>query len=294
MDGCDRENVEESTENEIESTEIETRTPGEWVYGPAGIEGEDEDGEEGEEDLVQEELLEVDAGGVDQILKSLDLDYNSCQLAGRGGSKSNIGEVSATIRSPIVAAALANRPDLRAKLENLKRLKASWASGEQVIEGGGCTQVVEEDDYPSDYATLQMADSVALANARMSLLPSDPAKTNQSEEEWTDFTLAGLPSLAPREVLEISGVLPSDFEFEPNTSAVLPPPLIPPVVLKPELKGLVPGKFRAVSPMSEQNKAQIKEAMSKFQFSPKPNPYLDRYVQQALEAAKQAQSPAKR
>jgi len=75
----------------------------------------------------------------------------------------------------VLAAALAGRPELRAKLEALKRQRAAWVTFEEgggggggggVGASGGCGgEADEEEAFPDDYGELQAADTQALATS---------------------------------------------------------------------------------------------------------------------------------
>ena len=265
----------EGDEGVIPAHELEAqgyRAPGAWVYG----EGEEEGDEEGDLPLrsgaggSDAEGCAEDApdgaglpeyassqAAVEGMLSALDLEYAACQAAGGAGSATVAAlpppldpgppPDASTIRSPLVAAAFAGRPDLRAKLEALKRLKSTWVSFEGG-EGEGAGAGAAEEEFPEDYAALQRADAEALAAARAA--SAAPGSGGSGEGvDWADFALADPPPTG-------TGSAPPAAASAARASG------------EQALAGRG-GAPRAVSPLALAKKQAIADVMSRFTLTPK-------------------------
>jgi hypothetical protein len=180
------------------------RAPHEWVCAEDGAGSCS--GSEGEEPLsgvfaadegaVEAAAREAAAVGsdarnlhaVDAILSRMEMEYAAVVGAGGGGGSGGGGGGGggasaapaaagdpAAIRSPALAAALAGRPELRAKLEALKRARATWVSFEGAEGGGGGGGGGEAEEFPDDYGELQAADAQALQAATAAASPQPAA-----------------------------------------------------------------------------------------------------------------------
>jgi hypothetical protein len=106
---------------------------------------------------------------VDALVGRLEQEYAAVVGAGGGGGGGGAAATSSgdpgSIRSPVLAAALVSRPELRAKLEALKRARATWVTFEG-DDGGGA------DEFPDDYGELQVADAQVLQQHAAAAAPA--------------------------------------------------------------------------------------------------------------------------
>lgn len=125
--------------------------------------------------LTREEIDRIVAAN----LKHIDEDYSATE---RAGKKSEVID-DFVVKSPILAAALAKRPDLQEKIRALKAMKQQMMTGQSFVQ----SEVV--DDFPEDYDALQLQDSEAIqrANQTASQPFSFPDNVVDPFDDWSDF-----------------------------------------------------------------------------------------------------------